>query len=467
MECFNCGTVVDTEEVCPHCGSNIRAYRMILQVSNLFYNEALARANVRDLSGAVESLNKSLEYNKYNIDARSLLGLVYFEIGETVLALREWVIAKNFAPHDPMVEHYLSEIQNTPGMLERMNQTIKKYNQAISYCHQESRDMAMIQLRKVLGLNPNLIVAHQLLALLYMQNDQNKEAREELIKASKIDVKNTTTLRYMKEVKERIKEQNQGKKKKKRDDIVSFQDGNDTIVMPRNTFLDALDSSKASIINLIVGMVIGLLICMFLVVPTVRQNAKNEAANTLVDANEELTNSTTNISALQNQVKSLQDQLAEYTDKGDLVTSYEKLLEAQEAYNKGDLAAASESMKTVNGELLDARGKGIYDTIMAAVNAETLRDSYSAGNNAFRSADYDGAIWNLSIVIGIDESYENGNALFYLAESYRNKWDFENALTYYNKVIELFPNRSIARNAQKYVDEITANNTNDGNTDNN
>ncbi len=50
---------------------------------------------VRDLSGAVESLNRSIKYDKRNIDARNLLGLVYFELGETVMALRQWVVSQN------------------------------------------------------------------------------------------------------------------------------------------------------------------------------------------------------------------------------------------------------------------------------------------------------------------------------------------------------------------------------------
>lgn len=454
MECFNCGTVVDTEDNCPHCGASIKAYRLILQVSNVFYNEALERANVRDLSGAISSLKKSLEYNKYNIDARNLLGLVYFEIGETVLALSEWVIAKNFAPENELVDHYLSEIQNSAGMLDKMNQTIKKYNQTISYCQQGSRDMAMIQLRKVLGLNPNLVAGHQLLALLYMQDSKYEDARQELIKANKIDVKNTTTLRYMKEVKERIKEQNQNKKKKRKQEIVSFQDGNDTVVMPGNSFRDAIDNSRASILNIMVGVVIGLLICIFLIVPTVRQSAKNDAANALVNANEELSTSSSNVSSLQKQVETLQAQLDAYTGKGDVVTSYEKLIEAQDAYNRNDLVTAGAAIAVVNGDLLDANGKAIYDTITTAVNEETLQTAYAAGYSAFRSTNYDEAITNFTTVLGINENYRDGEALYYMGESYRGKEDSTNATTYYSRIIELFPDTSMARRAQQRIDEM-------------
>ena len=48
------------------------------------------------MSGAEEALKISLKYDKMNIDARNLLGLVYYETGEVVLALSHWVISVNY-----------------------------------------------------------------------------------------------------------------------------------------------------------------------------------------------------------------------------------------------------------------------------------------------------------------------------------------------------------------------------------
>ena len=38
----------------------------------------LEKAEIRDLSGAIDLLKRSLKFNKLNIQARNLLGLVYF-----------------------------------------------------------------------------------------------------------------------------------------------------------------------------------------------------------------------------------------------------------------------------------------------------------------------------------------------------------------------------------------------------
>ena len=55
--------------------------------SNYWYNDGLNKANIRDLTGAITSLKKSLQYNRDNIASRNLLGLVYYGRGDVVEAL--------------------------------------------------------------------------------------------------------------------------------------------------------------------------------------------------------------------------------------------------------------------------------------------------------------------------------------------------------------------------------------------
>ena len=94
MQCFRCGAEVGNEKTCYNCGADILLYKQIIYTSYVFYNQGLEKARVRDLSGAIEMLKSSLQYYKYNTRARNLLGLCYFQIGETVHALNEWVISR-------------------------------------------------------------------------------------------------------------------------------------------------------------------------------------------------------------------------------------------------------------------------------------------------------------------------------------------------------------------------------------
>ena len=87
MYCFNCGCLLSEKNFCTSCGADVGLYKKIMYAANRFYNDGLDKAKVRDLSGAVLSLRQCLKLDRCHIDARNLLGLVYFERGEVVAAL--------------------------------------------------------------------------------------------------------------------------------------------------------------------------------------------------------------------------------------------------------------------------------------------------------------------------------------------------------------------------------------------
>ncbi|MBE5997947.1 MAG: hypothetical protein E7240_11585, partial [Lachnospiraceae bacterium] len=93
MKCVSCGAQLTDSVYCPICGCDNSVQKQAIVLSGLYYNQGLEKAQIRDLSGAIEQLKRSLKFNKLNIQARNLLGLVYFETGEVVSALSEWVIS--------------------------------------------------------------------------------------------------------------------------------------------------------------------------------------------------------------------------------------------------------------------------------------------------------------------------------------------------------------------------------------
>ena len=200
MRCYRCNSVLSDSDICESCGTDVVLYKKIVKKSNAYYNMALAKARVRDLSGAADLLRRSVRIDKNNINARNLLGLVYYEMGECVEALSEWVISKNIKPEKNMADEYIKDIQSNPNKLNTLNQTIRKFNKALGYAWEGNDDLAIIQLKKVLNMNPNLIKAYQLLALLYMKKGENNKAKKALMKAAKIDVNNTLTIKYLNEI---------------------------------------------------------------------------------------------------------------------------------------------------------------------------------------------------------------------------------------------------------------------------
>ena len=452
MICYRCGQVVGDAKRCPNCGADLTVFWKVRRISNSYYNLGLQQAEVRNLSGAVESLKNSLKFNKYNIDARNLLGLVYHEMGETVDALSEWVISQSYQPKDNLAKRYLDEIQKNRGQLDTINQTIKKYNQALHYCQQDSRDLAIIQLKKVLSMNPKLIKGHQLLALLYLQDGKLELAKKSLRNAGKIDANNTTTLRYLKEVNTQLKEKSPSKKPKD-DDLISYQSGNETIIMPKRFKESSLGSMLAYIVT---GLVVGAAVTAFLIVPSVKNQAKEDAKQQILEASDTISSNGQTIKDLEQQVSDLQDQLEEEANNNekvaDQIKTYERLLNAYVSYTADDVIAAGQALDKVNTSYLSKKAKSIYRDLNDEVRSQYLDKLYQEGYGYYQRGKYEDAITDLQKIVDEEEDFQDGSAAYYLAQSYRKNGDLDSAKPYYQYVIDKHPGTERARTSQNYVD---------------
>lgn len=200
MRCYRCGNGLGSGRYCLHCGADVTRYRQIVRMSNRYYNHGLEKARVRDLSGALEDLSRALEIDKRNIAARNLLGLVLYEMGETVRALCEWVVSSNYQPEDNPATEYVKHLQEDRTELDAANQGIRKFNFGLEYAKKGSEDLAIIQLEWVTANHPKMLKAHSLLALLYYSEGKYARAEKEIRTVLKADTGNVFCLHMAREM---------------------------------------------------------------------------------------------------------------------------------------------------------------------------------------------------------------------------------------------------------------------------
>ena len=447
MKCFNCGAALKNMDYCSQCGADVKLYRKMIQLSNAYYNRGLEKAKVRDLSGAVTALSQSLKINKKNTDARNLLGLVYFELGEVVEALSQWIISRSFQSQKNLADYYIEEIQNNPARLQTINTTIKKYNQSLLYCEQGSYDLAVIQLKKVLSMNMNLLKAHELLALLYMKNENYGRARSELKRVLAIDRTNTCALRYMQELDEASGKNDQKEEEKSNKDVIAYTSGNETIIQP----VGVKDNSGVlSVINVVIGLAIGAAVMWFLIMPAQQQRTNAELNQAIADYSEQLDSRTASLESLRGEIDDLESRTeeaeAQASQAAEQLAGYEALINAYGLYAQEDAAGALEALQQIDRENLSENAGTLYDEIFASVGAEAVNELYTSGYAAYEAGDYETAIQDLGRCYELDNS--QGNALYFLARAYHRSGDTENAKIYYQKVIDEQPGTRRATDAQ-------------------
>ena len=424
--------------------------------ANSYYNRGLEMAKERDLSGAALYLKRALQFNKYHTDARNLLGLIFYEMGETSDALTQWVISINLQPENNRADHYLDEVQRKPGQLEIASQTIKKYNQALFHAQGGSDDLAVLQLKRIVEEKPNFVKAHLLLALLYMAREDFNKAGRCLYKILQIDKSNQKALYYMSIVK-----QNTGRadaEKRKMVKAFSHRKMEDDDVIIPNTYKES--TGLSTILHIIIGLVLGIAAFYFLILPARTKALNNERNQEVIAYSQKLNNANqqydilkTDYDRLDAQAKEVQARLDELTTGNtSIMAQYQGLIWILQNYRTGDLVAAAKAFAEASFDLIeDENIKAIVESIRQDMTANIYQNLVDRGltlwnaGNKTEAMDY----FQASLTIKPD----NPEALFYVGRLYQDAGDMDNANTMFDKVVNEFPDSPYverARNARGY-----------------
>lgn len=452
--CPKCGEELKPNGFCEACNMSFQVYEKIKMTSKQLYNQGLHLAKVRDLSGAINVLQRSVRFDKNNIDARNLLGLVYFEIGETVLALQQWVISKNQKPSENIAGKYLKIIQENQTHLDKLNSAIKKYNQALQHILQSSEDLAVIQLRKVITLNPKFIKAYALLALCYIKENQIQKAQKILLKILSIDKNNYIARKYYDEIiVDQPIEINEAKHEQE------HSSKNEEAFANRRPPIH-FNSSFQQVIFVVCGVLIGLVVALFLISPSqIKEknmqisDLKEQVATqstALLKANSELKTATENNSVLENNKVTLTTDLKKSQDIQS--ESAKVLLALQYHTAKDDVKAADElyfvdPTKLEGTELLE-----VYNTLKTDVYTIVSQNAYNTGANFYFNKSYEKAIeqLNLSIKLLPNEKYSD-KAFYYRGVAHYYLEHFDDARKDLEYVLANFPESGRIIDAQWYL----------------
>ena len=422
------------------------------QIANAYYNIGLEKAKERDLTGAADALKKSLRFNKYQTDARNLLGLIYHEIGEVGAALAQWIISQNFQETGNLAEEYLQALQDAPGYLSMADQAAKKYNQSLQYAGSDNEDLAVLLLMNMVEEMPNFVKAQQLLALLYLHHEDYTKAGRCLFQALKVDRYNPLTQRYM-----AVAKQNTGRaeveKRKLKNAFSHRQMQDDDIILPpsykENTGLQ-------SVLNILAGLVLGVVAMFFLVTPTIRDSITSRYEEEIRQGLELVNQKSLQIDELNRQMEEAgraqqeaEDSLeAMISDSGGVISQYQHLVQILEAYRAEDMRTAvrlyvETDLSVLNDGILDSTVAWLQQDM--AQNGyqvlEQLGDEAAARGSTAEAVDY----FQKSLQIKGD----NIGVIYKIGLAYKGAGDTDTANEYFGEIIMNHANSEYAAQAKE------------------
>lgn len=474
MNCPKCGTPLENTYRCPKCAYEEPIMKRIIQSSNYHYNIGLSKAKIRDLSGAIASLQMSLKYNKRNTNARNLLGLVYFQTGETVAALSEWVISVHFQSKGNVARNYIKKVQNNQGQLQVINSTIQNYNLALKYLEEGNGDLAIIELKKVVNLNPNYIRAYQLLGLLYIQHKQYSAARKILSRALKLDRNNITTVRYMNELVDYSHQRRRGKDvEREKAAYVQIKDPNPIVIERTAGSYTDFNTSTLSFVNILIGIIIGAAVVGLLLVPSIQKTKASEYNQAVVEYSSQISERNKEITTLQNQVDALTDENDKLKNNMDTVGSQadseqneKRLIQAMKSYLDNDFATAGTVLADVDKTLLDGQeAQDVYDFLLTKTRDTVINQLYAEAYEYYDQKDYMNAVTYFRKVLNLNS--DSVEAWFNMGRAYQYLTDFEQARNCYNTIINNYGDSEYADDARTYLSQIESRVSESGTPENN
>lgn len=415
------------------------------RIANAYYNQGLALARQRDLTGAAAALKKSLRFDKFQTDARNLLGLIYLEIGEAGSALCQWVISLNLQEQDNLAEEYLQRVQGSGGYLETADQAAKKYNQALVYAQNENEDLAVLLLMRMLDDFPNYVKAQELLALLYIRHEDYIKAGRCLYQVLKVDCYNPTAQRYM-----AVAKHNTGKaeveKRKLKNAFSHRQMQDDDIIIPPSY---KENTGWQSVMNILVGLILGVAVVYFLIMPA-KQEAMNALHNKEQLANlEQINQKSLEIDSLMQQLEdakkaqeAAEDSLeAMEADSGGVISQYQNMVKLLEAYRAEDAKTAAVLYTSMDMSVLT---DGVLNQTVAWIQQDMSENgwktllsmgdeamSQESGAGASQAIDY----YNRSLQIHPG----NAEVIYKLGLAYEAAGDKDKANEYFGEIIMNYP----------------------------
>ena len=414
--------------------------KKIRLAANGFYNVGLERAKIRDLTGAAEALKKCLMLNKYHIDARNLLGLIYYEMGEVSDALVQWVISMNFKEQDNRADYYLDQIQRKPERLDVVSQNVKRYNQALLQAQAGDDDLAVLQLTKVVEVNPNFT-----------------KAGKSLMRVLKIDKNNPKASWYMSIVKARTGRADVERRKLKNAFSHKKMQDDDVIIPP--SYKE--NTGWQSILNIVAGLALGAMVIFFLVMPTRIKALNNEHNQEILRYEEKMNQRNEEIDSLNGQMAQAQSdketaeqKLDEALNSNDSqVNQYAILVKMLQAYRNNDLTGAVTLYPGFNPSIFtDEEVLAIANGIKQDIETNGYQTLEDLAYTMWSAGRMDDALnyYNTCLTIRPD----NPNVLFNMGMIYRSKQDFAKAVELFTQVSTQYGDSEYAEKARNQLTEL-------------
>ncbi|MCX7708603.1 MAG: tetratricopeptide repeat protein [Clostridia bacterium] len=340
------------------------------------------------------------------------------------------------------------------------------YNKALENIRMNSEDIAVIELKKAISMNPNFHEAMNLLGICYVFTKDYPKAREIFEKVAALENNGVKALSYLNmintgsvSVQDTEIRKGSAIEKKPLQAAAKMQNAFKSISTPVKPEKMNLAFSSG-LFKMIGGFVAGILVMILFLLIIKTPGKSVEVLNDRINQGESQnkTESTANQESgkLKEENEKLQNELKSAKAELDYYASVSKLGEAERLSAAKNYEAAADLLVMMKTMQLKDTEKSRYDSLYNSVIPKAAWAVFNEGNSLVKYKKYQEALTKLSKVQVYGDSWNYLDATLYkMGVCYKEMNESKNALEVFKKLIEKYPKSQYASYANYKISELT------------
>lgn len=345
---------------------------------------------------------------------------------------------------------------------DKIYNSILLYNKSIERIKSGSEDIAIIELKKAVALNPQFCEAYNLLGLCYGYIGETDKAAEAFSNVMDDESNRKLALRYMEMMGIGRITQKQSSQKSK--PVAADNDSPEGPIKRARSKSSAKNiQHKRLLLNMAKiggGFAAGILIAILFIQPFGKNTVPQKNEDTTIDneSSAKLAEYEDKYAKLEEKYNALQEDKDKALQQLDYYKSALKLYEADEMYVAKKYEEAADMlilMKTI--EFKDSEAEKFND-LYAKVLPLAAKSAYNKGTKSYNSKNYQEALEKLKMVEIYDHEFKHmDGVIYYMGCSCQELNDSRNAIAMYQRLAKEYPKSSFIKYANIRLKKLTQN----------
>lgn len=355
-------------------------------------------------------------------------------------------------------------LESNLDMPDNLKNSVLLYNKALANIRIKSEDIAIIELKKAISLNPDFCEAINLLGLLYISIGERNKARDCFEKALSNDPNDKKAIEYIKVLdpnyfnSENVKDKHKAKKQKKKVPVA----GNNKKAQHSTSRTDKsqipiLGLMKTDVAKYIVGFLAGILVFFLITMIAKSQepvlDVPNASEDIQINQSDEYEKKYNEL-LLEN--KALVEQLEVLNKTAQSYTSLSKLLEIDKQVSEGNYVVAADMIVEFKEAELNDKEIEKYNSLRSRTMEKAAQERYNQGRELYKKKQFDEALEHFDKLITYVDEWKNLNAtIYYIGVCHQELNNNEKAIEAFNRVINEYPSSSFAGYSKTRVNSLS------------